>query len=341
MKRYFSYELKKNLGAFVVITAIMSVLYVITTSTATLFDGRPWADVLSNRWRYNRSTQIGVIYTMLGIISFVVPVLMYSFKMNKRSIDAFYSLPVKREKIYLVKTLVGLFLVLVPYTIAYWLGFLTIALRENYFYLIHYFSGYFGGLLYGICIYGICSFAFTRANRIIDGVIFILAYTFVGCMVVGTIGEIFDIWVSDFIWNFTPFGGLIDFGNNINSLIRCDRLERYYEWNTSMFLYPVLFASISYFLMFFLLKYEKGENAEQNSDSWFGYRTLIPVYMALFLGFVHVTLRSWNEVLLFVCLSVVSGVVLTIVYKRKVFFGWRCCCMIGAGLAVGLILMVA
>ena len=129
MIRYLKYELKKNFWTLVVLTAIAVIVYVVTVSTSKLFSTGTYGI-------FNQDPQISLIYTILGIFCAVVPVLMYSFKMNKRSVDAFYSLPIKKEKMYLVKTLMGLLLVLIPYTIAYWLGFLTIALRENYFHLI-------------------------------------------------------------------------------------------------------------------------------------------------------------------------------------------------------------
>lgn len=180
------------------------IVYVVTVSTSKLFSTGTYGI-------FNQDPQISLIYTILGIFCAVVPVLMYSFKMNKRSVDAFYSLPKKKEKMYLVKTLMGLLLVLIPYTIAYWLGFLTIALRENYFHLIYYIPGYFGGLLFGVCLYGLYAFAFTRANRVVDGVVFMLAYTFIGFLIVAGGGEIYyslsghrsDLALS----HFFSFGG--------------------------------------------------------------------------------------------------------------------------------------
>ena len=111
MIRYLKYELKKNFWTLVVLTAIAVIVYVVTVSTSKLFSTGTYGI-------FNQDPQISLIYTILGIFCAVVPVLMYSFKMNKRSVDAFYSLPIKKEKMYLVKTLMGLLLVLIPYTIA-------------------------------------------------------------------------------------------------------------------------------------------------------------------------------------------------------------------------------
>ena len=325
MKRYFRYEFVKNLKMLGLLTAICSVVYVVTMASSRLVApggaNRPW------------TSQIGVIYTLLGILSFVVPALMYSFKMNKRSADVFYSLPLKREKIYLVKTLVGLILVLLPYTVAYFLGFITVALRENYYRLLWYLPGYFGGLFFGICMYGVSAFAFTRANRVIDGVIFMGFYALVGVFVgdvtlrlIGAGSSAYAIW-KDISESFSPVSCFIQWNENIDSLLR----DYEASWNLPMFLFPFLFAAVGYAAFFFLIRYEKAENSEQNSDSWFGYRTMIPVYTALLIGILG---GGW----IFVALFAVSAIVLTVVYTRKVLFSWKYWLMIAIGVAAGLVL---
>ena len=152
MMKFFVYELKKNVWTLVVLTALATILYVVVQSASNVIWKSPSGQISVE------TPQIGVVYGELGVLCTLVPVLMYSFKMNKRSVDEFYSLPIKREKIYLAKTLAGLILVMVPYAVAYWSGFLSVALRENYYHLGYYAAGYFGGVLFGL-------FSLLRAGR--------------------------------------------------------------------------------------------------------------------------------------------------------------------------------
>ena len=267
MMKFFVYELKKNVWTLVVLTALATILYVVVQSASDVIWKSPIGQISVE------TPQIGVVYGELGVLCILVPVLIYSFKMNKRSVDEFYSLPIKREKIYLAKTLAGLILVMVPYAVAYWAGFLSVALRENYYHLGYYAAGYFGGVLFGLCLYGINSFAFARANRITDGIIFIVAYTFIGWLLASVLSEIFpkaQIAANEFI----TYSCLWDFGTNIAVLIKNGVLPTDARWNygrtpwpPEMFLYPILFAVAAYFLLFFLVRFDKGEDAEQNSDS--------------------------------------------------------------------------
>jgi hypothetical protein len=124
-----------------------------------------------------QSPNVSLVFGELLILLFVVPMLMYSFKMSKRGVDGYYSLPLKKEKLYFVLTMVGLILVIVPYTVAYWSGFLALLCREGNPYQMGYFvPAYFVGVLFALFLYGVNAFVFTRANRTSDGVVFMLSY---------------------------------------------------------------------------------------------------------------------------------------------------------------------
>ena len=351
--RYFRYELKKNLKTLGLLTAICTIIYVVVTSTADLFyDYSPtWIDygtaAGSGAPNYfvgnvrNNSPQISIIYLLLGAMCFVVPALMYSFKMNRRSADAFYSLPIKREKLYLVKTLVGLILVFVPYTVAYVAGLLCIAFRENYYNLIWYLPGYFGGVFYGLCLYGIAAFSFARANRVADGVIFIIFYALVGLMGGEVLRQIsyelnmFDVNESVFF----PVFCFSDFAGNIDQLIRGAYLAGKVppgggtgvSFNFFEFFFPLLYTVAGFALLFLLPRFDKGEDAEQYSDSWFGYRVMIPLYTALFIALYGVDMLT-------IILFTVAAIVLPIIYRRKALFSWQYWVMIAVGALGGIVL---
>ncbi len=324
MKRFFKYELKKNFWTLAILSLISVAVYLVALSTSALFYRN------DNLVVYNRDPQLGVVFAEAAILSAIVPMLLYSFKMNKRSVDEFYSLPIKREKMYLVKTLVGLLLVLLPYTLAYWLGFLNVCLRENYYHLGYYVPAYFLGLLFAVCFYGVNAFAFTRANRIVDGILFILFYMCAGALIMQVLSTAFPKnRAFDEITNFFSFGGFIRADVNMSDLIMHGKGARRSGWPVSLFLYPILFAALSYSLMIVLVRLDKGEDAEQNSTSWFGYKTMIPVYTILLLA---LGANSWLNI----CLIAVGALVMTIVYTRKILFSWRYWAMLAASVAAGI-----
>jgi hypothetical protein len=160
---------------------------------------------------------LGYVIGALLLLCYIVPILTYSFKMNKRSVDAYYSLPLRKEKLYFVKTLVGLFLVLAPFTIAYWGGFLTLLCRKgNPYEMIWYVPAYFVFLLLAVFVFGINAFFYTRANRVWDGLVFMFAYSFMGLVIVSLVETAFDVTIL-YIHeeNFSTWGSLLAFCENM------------------------------------------------------------------------------------------------------------------------------
>lgn len=337
--RYFRYELKKNLKTLGLLTAICTIIYVVVTSTSNLYyiygTIAVYVPGQSNSGGiHNNSPQISIIYLLLGAMCFVVPALMYSFKMNRRSADAFYSLPIKREKLYLVKTLVGLILVFVPYTVAYAAGFLCVALRENFYNLIWYLPGYFGGILFGLSLYGVAAFSFARANRVADGVIFMIFYALIGLLIASLVEAIeiergipYDERMETVY--FSPMGCFVVFSEKIDALLREGGNQ---DLDFLMFLFVFLHAVAGFALLFLLPRFDKGEDAEQYSDSWFGYRVMIPLYTALLIG-----LMGGTEAL-YIVLFTVAAIVMTIIYRRKALFSWQYWVMIAVGALGGIVL---
>ena len=95
---------------------------------------------------------------------------------------------------------------------------------------------------------------------------------------------------------------------------------------------PVL-GAVGYALLFALLPYEKGENAEQVSDSPFGYKILIPAYTALLLAL------NWNAIgIMSIVVVAVGAIVATAAFRRKFKWELKWWVVIVLALAVGLLL---
>lgn len=327
MKKFFCYEWKKNIWTTALFTVLLTSIYVICVSTMEMVV----------YYEYSGSEIVqdscsAVVGAMMILLCFLVPVLNFSFKMSKRGVDAFYALPLKKEKLYFVKAMVGLLQVVVPYTIAYWAGFFVLLFRQGNPYVIGWYVPlYFGELLFAVCLYGINVFLFTRANRTEDGVVFMLAYIMLGYFVVSLIEAFVPKGIPFYIAEcFYTFGGQIRFEEIMGDLIRGYDAINITPW---MFIYPIVLAAIAYFLLFFNLRYERGENAEQPSDSWFGYRFLIPAYLALAIAMSDLDLLT-------LCVYFLGGVTALVVYRRKIKFSWKYWLLLAVGIVVGVAIAI-
>ena len=324
--KYLRFEMKKHMWTLAVLSAVCALPYI--ASLATFDMVYPYPNIYGGL-TVNRP-QLSFVLVVLVALCFIAPVLAYSFKMNKRGIDGFYALPLKKEKLYLVKTVVGLSMVLVPFTLAHFGGFFTLLLRENNPYeMSWYIPAYFGGVFFGVCMYGINAFLFTRANTVTDGIVFMLAYSLFAYLLFEYYEQLTDNylkwWVED---SFTTAGGATLFFDGMENLI-CGYSDDFY---IGAFIVPALFGGVGWFLLFFNLRYEKGENAEQVSESWFGYKVIIPLYSAFLVA------MSGMEEPLALCLVAVGAVVATVVYRRKFRFQKRYWLMIAGAFALGLLL---
>lgn len=325
--KYLAYELKKNIWAFVVLTVVCTLPYVSTLSSMDVVE-KVYMETANASWR-PANPQLTLVFIALLALCFLSPVLVFSFKMNKRGVDGFYALPLKREKLYFAKTLTGLALVLVPFTVAYWSGFFTLLCRENTLYqTAWYLPAYFGAVGYGVLLFGFNSFAFTRANKVSDGVAFMLGYAFLFSLIASYLEylKLLDLNIRE-MESFLSFGGMMNFCDAMESRV-CGYTV---DFSALSIVVPLVLGCAGYALLFLLLRYEKGENAEQISESPFGYKALIPLYLAFAIG------CGGLDELTFAAYAV-AAVVATIVYRRKFRFSWRWWVMLGGALVLGLVL---
>lgn len=332
MRKYLIREWKRNFSSLLVLTVAWTIFCVAHFSTIELqYVVRDWntgaiKEILPSNPR------LWLYFVPLYLLCMITPIFTYNFQMDKRSVDYYFAFPLKREKLYLVKMLVGLSTVLIPFTVAFWSGFLAAVFRDgNLWQMVGFVPTYFISVLFAVCIYGIYAFVFTRANKVSDGVAFMIAYTFVFYLIISFI----DVSILESKWGRIPFDvveiflffGLMTFSNYatdwvIGSAVVCNALT---------FIVPIVLGFAAYFLLFFLLRYQKAENAEQISESPFGYKTLIPIYTAFMVALN-------GEHLLMTIFCFIGAVIATACYRRKFKFSWHYWAMIGGAVLLGLLL---
>ena len=346
MRKYFCYELKKNLRTLTVLTVLCALFVGVVMMNATLFYSRPVYDENYNTvlgyQKENYTNGIGWFCAVLVVLCVFVPVHIFRFKMNKRGVDALYSLPVKREKLYLAKTLVGLILVAVPFTACYIAGVGVVAVRENYFYFGWYFPAYFALLGTGVCLFGIYAFLFTRGNTVADGLVFMFAWTFLTELFAVRLANGFELLGFEklaevfhdsnyFDLDYMLVGGPIHIAEEFSRLLN-DGSSKYLVWQVVVAC--VAFGALGYALLFTLLKKDKAENAEQISSSWWGYKTIVPAYAVLVLASFDMV----DSALIVVVVTLIAEVVAYIAYRRKVKLRWTDWAAIGGSIAAGVLL---
>ncbi|MCL2556310.1 MAG: hypothetical protein FWE03_04770 [Firmicutes bacterium] len=326
MKKYFSYEFKKSLIPVLVLLVMATVITVIFTATAN-FAPRSWFNDWTGEMIYTiPPSRLSVPIILFAIMCFVVPMVVFSFKMNSRQIDSLYSMSIKRCKIYLVKAIIGLIAVFIAYTVSFWSMVIITAAMPNGFVFSGFVVAYFLSLPIGFGIFGFNAFVFSRANRVLDGVIFVIIYSTVLALLMVSInnivatrvgGTIFGRWgdTSPLAPNrwfvYSPIALLISRQENI--VVGSNFFSPENLW--VMYLFWGLVGAASWVGLILLLPREKSENAEMISNSKFGYIVLLP--LTIISAFLVSGLDSIPFRLILFSIIIVAGGLLYVVYKRS------------------------
>ena len=333
-RKYFVYELKKALPAIGSIALIMTAIMV-TAVLSSRFGGD---------YDYVRpESGIEAISFMGGLLAAVVPIWMFAYKMKKRSADLYYALPLKRGQVLSAKYLLGLVAVYAPFTLAFWLGTLAAVIKYPSDAIAgeYYFAAYFAALPAIFCIYAIACFAFTRANRLIDGMAFIIFWMVALYAVAGGISRFtFGIWG----YLYSPIAPLNTISEYLSQLIETKSLSGIVyikEYNINMaigFTLTGLQAIAATVLLFITERKFKAENIGGVSDSPFGYKVMIPLLtVGLILG---INLIGTAYEIYMVVIIASAAFMLTALYKHTFKIGKIQAIIFASSVVLGVVLSI-
>jgi len=273
-------------------------------------------------------------------------------------------MPLKKEKIYLTKSFIGLILTFVPFTVAFWLGVAVIAartangihltnqvghiLQTEYLNFIGYFITFLIALPLGTMLFGINAFIFTRANKVIDGIIFIILWSTIFAQFWGMVSLMYLTSIPNNLnyplalqsfWWFT-YSPLAVLGIWQSSFIRGtgnDVMTTGQGWIS--FIIASVMGIGAWIGLFLSPRFEKAENAERISSSPFGYASLIPAYFIIGLA-VSGIVSPFSIAVQFVLsvLCCIGAVIGYIIYRRGVKFKPVDGICLGSAFIVGIIL---
>ncbi len=266
-----------------------------------------------------------LFYASIAILLvFIIPIFEFRFKMKKVPVDHFYSLPIKRNKLFLTKYIIGLVEIIIPLTVLFLYVLLRFAINDHIFNLKYYFIYYPVSLLFIVVLYSINVFAFIKCNKTIDGIINMVLYQLVFMLIYGLLlttiyiplivigkGEWINVLTIDNVSLLMPIVGFYDISSYFSSLM--DR-----EWITEygidfiLIIVDVLVGIVGAILIALMSKNEKAENTLDISDSYFAYKVMIPLFV-----FGLITGGGDSLGLLYIFLIAILGYLGYVIYRRS------------------------
>lgn len=258
-----------------------------------------------------------------------------------------YSLPLKKEKIYLGKFLAGYGTFFVAFTCSFVAAALSICAFGDFSFKYLIFL-YLSNLLMGLLFYGLIFFIVYAQNTLVDAIFNVLMFLLLFALGISAINKVTDHlfqfhfisrWSLDEI-SFFPFGFILLLnqyftlglaGMNSSSMNERNALGR--NGLISAIFYIIIFV-IFVFVFLYKLKKDKPEKVNQISDSYFSYRIMIPfIIITSFLNIFYINAFTY---LLFLLLAYL----LYVMYQRKLKLNRRSWIMMGVIALINLITVI-
>ncbi len=157
LSNYLKFQLSKHISTLIF-------LFALGISTFPLIVLAINSEFLTIESSYPFFIFISVILLVSG---FVFPIILFDFTNHKKSADFYYSLPVKRQTIFLQQYVLGLIFILVPITISTLLGIFSLIIKGSSFF-VEYLLIYLSIVLVFLAIYNIVTFVIQKCNNLTD-----------------------------------------------------------------------------------------------------------------------------------------------------------------------------
>ncbi len=279
---------------------------------------------------------MGLTFMILMIATTLLTPYLFSFIQNKRSVDTYFSLPISRKGL-LLNNLIFLFIILfgswlLPNIISF---AIALCIGANFLGILAYFGII---LLVEIGIVLFFGTVYLLANNAIDGVIMIIAYSLLPLFLTLAISLFQSVYIigysaidlNNIFYLSVPVMACNMFFEGI-SLIMSDY---FYGWLiNSSFIDIIIYIAWTIFFgfgLYHLFTKRKAENAEQNSNHFLAYPSLIYFYTFILLFVVTYmfgfNLHSGDELMVSLLSSLLAYslvfiffMVAQFVYRRKIF----------------------
>lgn len=276
IKQYYRFLLKKRIPFIIGLIIGFTLIAIITNCVENYFLG----EIIDTPWLKHRNYGLSIYYVLIALSCLIITIKEFSFKMNKIEAIKLYSFPITRKELYITKYLLGLTEIIIPFTICYFAS-VFILLNNSYSFNVFGIILYYPLALIAILLsFSYSVFFFTRGNNLLDGVAILL---------ISVVGSTFVLYCQ-FSYNLglsplESFQNLPYPGLNFVTMVSEAMLSGKNPMSDMDVAVPVVtivwvvLAIASVILFFNSINKTRKEDIGAKSESWFGYKTLLPVLL--------------------------------------------------------------
>ena len=337
MKKMFLYYFRRRLPAMIILMIAMAVMTIIIQSQSSYINYSQSGDYrIETAGQTNPFIYLSIL---LSVIVTIIPIMEFSFKMKRRSVDLYYSLPIKRIKLYICKYVVGLaeFLILyIPQWLISFIWLATLPSVSNIYDLSYSIYFMLLSIGYGILIYTFLTFFYSMGNTLIDGIIFMaLASCFLPTLMNVMYSLILGANYSDrtfYMRFFFIYSPLFDISGKMHSNMIGGT---YGDINILGIILNIALAILASIAFFFI--HSEKNNAElvgDESDTIFGYKLFIPLYMVTSFKLISSSISA-----LWVVIGI-AGYLFYCIYRKSFRIKRNDIITLGVSIIIGLLIAI-
>lgn len=238
-----------------------------------------------------------ILTVIACVMATVTPFFEFSGFNNKRNLDTLFSLPISRRCIACVHLLTGWIQMLAVFTLSTAALVLSHLGYAEYYDLLFAVPYYFSILGLVTAIYFIVTFLFIMANNTLDGMVFAGFWVFnlwtLFCLIDNRIIRI--MYPYDFLIAYAPSDSITLFYQRLAEI--SDRGVMFETSDKVIIAFWALAGVCALFGTIFVFERKKVEKIGEVSDSIFGYKLNIPLFLVCLAGmFNDITATVWLTV---------------------------------------------
>ena len=337
MKKMFLYYFRRRLPSMLILMIAMAVMTIIIQSQSSYINYEQSGDYrIETAGQTNPFIYLSIL---LSVIVTIIPILEFSFKMKRRSVDLYYSLPIKRIKLYICKYFVGLaeFLILyIPQWLISFIWLATLPSVSNIYDMSYSIYFMLASIGYGILIYTFLTFFYSMGNTLVDGIIFMaLASCFLPTLMNVMYSLILGANYSDrtfYMRWFFIYSPLFDISGKMHSNMIGGN---YGDINILGIILNIALAILASIAFFFI--HSEKNNAElvgDESDTIFGYKLFIPLYMVTSFKLISSSISA-----LWVVIGI-AGYLFYCIYRKSFRIKRNDIITLGVSIIIGLLIAI-
>lgn len=266
--------IKKQSNLLLIFTLILSITFPFVVVVHTI----SFTNLVSSDY-----IEIMIVLLLIASIALLMgsPFIFFNYLTSKKSVDFMHSLPIKRRDLFMTNTLISYLFVLIPFTIAYWSGYLLLFLFQGFSLNLSILTFYLQLIVLFVAIQLPSLFVIMNTGTVSDSLIYSIILFFVPFIAYGA----YEVFTSTYIMgvNTLAFSNFLSY---VSPAVAAFKIYLNPELHSPLILYWTIISVVVFTFTSYLYNIWKSELAEQPFNNPIFFNLVSSIFIGLLLVFI-------------------------------------------------------